>query len=457
MARTAKRYGNLVSLVLSSLLAVAPAIAVAEDEPAGESAGPARPTPPPGDVVAPTEAAEAASTPVTLPPAPPPAPPGKPLFDPKIGVGAWLRVGYRIQNPSEVEKLNDVFMDQLYLVLAARGQFTPWLKWQASLAANHYTAPGSVTLDAELTYPNAGLQDLIIKFEPHDFFNVWAGKMILPIDRANLSGPWFTNYWLMRGAFPRTVAVSPPPYGIKAGPFGRQQGVTAWGQFGGGMLKYFAGAYELDQQSMDAHPMYAGRLVANFLDPEPGYYNESAYHGEKDIIAIGVGGQYQKGGSVLVIPAAAPELEVGDLKVVTADLLIDKKLGDHVVTLEGSAYFTDDFQPVNRLYVVGVGYTSPPVGPGRISPAARFQIATVPEVYDPVTMTGIREVGLDREFTQVDGYVQYLIKSNFAKIMVGGFWTKTRPRSAMPNDPSIIRQGHPDRPSADRAVKEAVR
>ena len=31
-------------------------------------------------------------------------------------------------------------MDQLYLVIAARGQFTPWLKWQGSLAANHYTA-----------------------------------------------------------------------------------------------------------------------------------------------------------------------------------------------------------------------------------------------------------------------------------------------------------------------------
>ena len=109
--------------------------------------------------------------------------------------------------------------------------------------------------------------------------------------------------------------------------------------------------------------------------------------------------------------------------------------------MEGSAYFTDDFQPVNRLYVVGVGYTSPPVGPGRISPAARFQMATVPEVYDPATMTGIREVGLDREFTQFDGYVQYLIKSNFAKIMVGGFWTKTRPKSALPNDPSIYARG----------------
>ena len=179
--------------------------------------------------------------PSRFPPAPPPAPPGKPLFDPKIGVGAWLRVGFRIQNPSEAGRLNDAFMDQLYLVLAARGQFTPWLKWQASLAANHYTPPGSVTLDAELTYPNAGLQDLIIKFEPHDFFNVWAGKMILPLDRANLSGPWFTNYWLMRVPFRAPRRVSPAPYGIKSGPFGREQGVTAWGQFWDGQAQVLRG------------------------------------------------------------------------------------------------------------------------------------------------------------------------------------------------------------------------
>ena len=298
-----------------------------------------------------------------------------------------------------------------------------------------------MTLDAELTYPNAGLQDLIIKFEPHDFFNVWAGKMILPIDRANLSGPWFTNYWLMRGAFPRTVALSPPPYGIKAGPFGRQQGVTAWGQFWGGMLKYFAGAYELDQQSMDAHPMYAGRLVANFLDPEPGYYNESAYHGEKDIISIGVGGQYQKGGSVLVIPAADPDLEVGDLKVFTADLLIDKKLGDHVLTLEGSVLPHGRFpagQPAvrrRRRLHLPAGRSGTDLARGALPECDRAGGLR------PVAMTGIREVGLDREFTQVDGYVQYLIKSNFAKVMLGGFWTRTRLKSAVPTDPSIIAKG----------------
>jgi len=431
MARTTKTYRGLVSfsLVLTSLVLVAaPPIALAADEPPGESAGPPRPTPPPGDVVAPTPAAEAASTPVTLPPAPPPPPAGKPLFDPKVSAGAWIRIGYRIENPTQVDKLNDVFMDTIYLVAAFRGQFTPWLKWQASLGAQHYTQPGDVSRDAELIIPQAGLQDAIIKIEPHDLFNIWAGKMILPLDRANLSGPWFINSWMMRGQFPRTGALAPVPYGIKSGPYGREQGIAVWGQVLGGMGKYYLGAWELDQQSQNASPMYTARLCFNFLDPEPGYYNQSAYHGEKDILALGFGGQHQAGGSVVVIPAPNEALEVGNLWVGTVDALFDKKFGNHVFTAEADAYFTDKFQPVNRLYLGTLGYVSPPVGPGRIAPAARVQYATVPDVMSATNPTG-REIGLDREFLQLDGYVQYLIKSHFAKFMVGGFWTRTRLRS----------------------------
>jgi hypothetical protein len=427
MARTTKKDVGLVFFVLSScLLFAVPAIAA--DEEAGESAGPPRPTPPAGDVVAPTAAAEAASTPVTLPPPPPPPPPGAVLFDPKIGVGAWIRIGGRIENPSAPDQLNDFFMDTLYLVAALRGQFTDWLKWTASLAAVHYTPPSSITLDAELPIPQAGIQDLIVKFEPHELFNIWVGRMLVPFDRANLSGPWFINYWMMRGVFPRVPGVVPPPYGIKSGSFGRDQGVAAWGQVAGGKFKYYAGAYGLDNQSVDAHPMVAGRLVLNLLDPEPGYFNQSAYHGERDILAFGVGGQYQKGGSVTVIPAS----EFGDLKNATVDFLFDKKLGSQAVTLDASAYFADRLQPLSRLYVVGLGYTSPPVGPGRLVPAVRAQIGTVPED---------RAVLLDREFLQFDGYVSYVIKSHFAKIMAGAFWTRTRLRSAMPSDPSAYARG----------------
>jgi hypothetical protein len=356
-------------------------------------------------------------------------------------VGAWIRIGGRVQNPTQVDRFNDAFMDTLYLVAAFRGQFTPWLKWQASLAATHYTPPSDPTLDAELIIPNAGVQDLIVKIEPHETFNIWVGKMLLPIDRANLSGPWFINYWSMRGFFPRAGATVPAPYGIKSGPFGRDQGVTVWGQVMGGKFKYYAGAFSLDNQSMSAHPMAAGRLVLNLLDPEPGYFNQSAYHGEKDILAIGVGGQYQQGGSVTVIPAANPALEVGDLKVVEADFLFDKKLGgSQAVTVEATATFTDKFQPITRLFVFGLGYVSPPIGPGRFAPAARLQIGQVPDVMSATNPTG-REIGLDSQYMQVDAYIQYLIKSHYAKIVAGGFWTETRLRSAMPSEPSSIARG----------------
>jgi hypothetical protein len=431
MAQTAKRYGALVSVVFSSSLLAAPAIAADAEAPQATPSGEATETKPPPEAAAPAV--------VTPPPAPPPVV-EKSASEPKVSAGAWLRIGGRIQNPSNVNRLNDGFMDTLYLVAAFRGHFTSWLKWQASLAATHYTPPTDITLDAELVIPQAGLQDLIFKIEPHPLFNIWVGKMLLPVDRANLSGPWFINYWMIRGAFPRSGATAPAPYGLKSGPFGRDQGVSLWGQVLGGKFKYYVGAYGLDNQSMNATPMVAGRLCLNLLDPEPGYTHQSAYHGDKDILAIGVGGQYQKGASVTVIPAAVPELEVGDLKVVTFDGLFDKKFGSHVVTAEASATLTDKFQPVTRLYLFGLGYTSPPVGPGRLVPAVRLQIAKVPEVMSATNPTG-REIGLDREYRQIDGAITYLIKGHNAKIMLGGFWTETRQRSALPTDPSSFAKG----------------
>ena len=118
----------------------------------------------------------------------------------------------------------------------------------------------------------------------------------------------------------------------------------------------------------------------------------------------------QKGASVTVIPAAVPELEVGDLKVLAVDALLDKKLGSHVVTVEANAYFMDKFQPINRLYTFGLGYVSPPIGPVRIAPAARIQIGTVPEVMSAANPTRSRDrtrsgIQADRRLHSVPGQV----------------------------------------------------
>jgi hypothetical protein len=331
-------------------------------------------------------------------PAPPPASTTA-APDPKVfSAGAWLRIGGRVQNPSSTNQLNDFFMDQLYLIVTSRGQITDWLKWQINLNAN-VPVTGSTT-----PYPSVGIQDLIVKIEPQEVFNVWVGRMLVPADRDNLSGPWFINYWTYTGFLGDRAG---PPIGLKTGPNGRDNGVNVWGQFGKGKFKYYLGAYNLDSHTAATKPLWTARLNLDLLDPEPGYYHQSAYHGDKDIIAIGGGVQYQKDGSVRTIPPAMPggmpTFDIGTLTVFTADVLVDKRLGAAGVgTFEGEAYFYDSRQPVRRFYDLGVGYVAPrPVGPGRLGPAARFQVTQ------------------DPSYKQIDGYIQYLVRSHFAKFFVG--------------------------------------
>jgi hypothetical protein len=317
-----------------------------------------------------------------------------------------MRLGGRLQNPSSPNELNDAFLDQLYLILSFRGQMTDWLKWQINVNGN--VPPTQANGQPPLAYPSLGIQDLIVKIEPSPFFNLWVGRMLVPVDRSNLSGPWFLNYWLYTGFFGNRAG---PPIGLKSGPNGRDDGVTVWGQVGGGRFKYYLGAFNLDSRTAATSPLLSGRLVVNLLDPEPGYYNQSAYHGDKDIVAIGGGFQSQKNGSVIVVTPAMgmtpAVLNVGNLTILEADLLIDKKLGAAgVATVDVSAYFLDERQPVRKFFDVGAGYVLPfAVGPGRLSPVVRYQFTK------------------DPDYNQLDGYLQYLVKSHFAKFFLGFFVT----------------------------------
>ena len=42
--------------------------------------------------------------------------------------------------------------------------------------------------------------------------------------------------------------------------------------------------------------LFAARVMLNLLDPEPGYYNQSTYYGEKNIFAVGASMFYQEDG-----------------------------------------------------------------------------------------------------------------------------------------------------------------
>ena len=184
--------------------------------------------------------------------------------------------------------------------------------------------------------------DAVIKFEPHEFFNIWAGRFLPPSDRSNLSGPFYLNAYDFPfvQAFPAKFA-------------GRDNGVATWGQLDGGKFKWQAGVFEGSNGAVNKqdNPLFSGRLVLNLLDPEPGYYNASTYYGAKDILAIGVTGMFQEN-SVGTLDAGGDVRESNNFTGFNIDVLFEKKLGsdtldipfltDGVVTLEGAYYLYDD-------------------------------------------------------------------------------------------------------------------
>jgi hypothetical protein len=143
------------------------------------------------------------------------------------------------------------------------------------------------------------LLDADIRFEFNDYVNIWAGRFRPPSDRTNLSGPFYINAWDLP-----FVSKYPSIF------LGRDDGAAYWGQYAGGQLKWQVGLFDgpgrvsagndfppnppAISPNTSGDPLFAMRVVANLLDPEPGYYNFSTYYGEKNILAIGFALQAQQ-------------------------------------------------------------------------------------------------------------------------------------------------------------------
>ncbi len=227
-----------------------------------------------------------------------------------------------------------------------------------------------VTFNTERTPDGMEVIDAIARFEPDERFNVWAGRLLPPSDRSNLSGPFFLNAW----AFPGLVQRYPNTTN------GRDDGIAVWGQTGGGTFKYQLGAFEGTQggPNQKDRPMVSGKLVYNFWDPEPGYYNASTYYGARDILAVGIVGMHQE-------DAAGTAGASGDFTGGNVELLVEKVLPNTgVATFETAfySYDTDDLAHPNGSTVDGDGYfvlgsyLLPALSddaPGRFQPMVRYQ------------------------------------------------------------------------------------
>jgi len=150
--------------------------------------------------------------------------------------------------------------------------------------------------------------DAAAQFELNPKFNIWAGRLLPPSDRANLYGPYYAHHWAVYSD------------GVQDGyPFifqGRDNGVLYWGQFD--KVKVSAGVFDGKTATGDATVLSAGRVQIDFWDPEGGYYLNGTYYGGKNLLAVGLAGQVQ--GS--------------DKSAWSADFLLDKKVGAGAFSIE---------------------------------------------------------------------------------------------------------------------------
>lgn len=368
------------------------------------------------------EPAPAASVPVapvaptTIPEGQPPAAPVAPAFPPaipNIDYGARMRIATKFQSAEDPEKMDDI-SQQLNADIYMSGQLHRMLKWQAGVTIAYSGALGSSNV------ATVAPLDVIARFEPMPEFNIYMGRMIVVADRYTPSGPWGMDEFFYPGVF-LNAATTPLQ---KSGPDGRDLGVNIWGAPLGGHLKYYLGAYQLHDPGLN--PLLSGRIQVSLLSPEPAFYQRTTYFGTRDLIEVGVGGQYQKDGSfVAPAMAGAPIMLKDDHTFLAIDANIEKVLGDSgTVSLYGSLFLHGgDYQPYEKFWFVSAGYLLPGVyGIGKIRFNARYQRATPNAPLDP-----------NKEDTSLlDFQVSYNVMAWFARFQLGFRRGETYiPQSAM--------------------------
>jgi hypothetical protein len=321
-------------------------------------------------------------------------------------MGVWSRTGFALQNASNPKKLDGVGMGGEVEVHFSN-TMRKGMSWTANFAAT-YGAPdgGSFLPGGAGITGTLSVMDLIAQYEPDPAFNLWVGRMLVASDRSNFSGPYFMAPWiypLLLGPQNFNTAATGGAYAIvgpKEGPFGRNDGATVWGQFGGGMLKYYLGVYNIFDAAQK--PLVSGRLGLSLLSPEPGYYGSSTYLG-KDILSIGVGGQYQKNGDAYA-PAADGRADYG---MILADALFEKDFKEAgVLDIEGAFYkYVGDGQALNLSYMGLASYLI-----AKFQPLVRVQQAMYKDVADG---------GTGNNVTMIDGQLGYYLDGSSTRMVLG--------------------------------------
>jgi hypothetical protein len=236
-------------------------------------------------------------------------------FDPTLTIGAGIQGSYEHMEPVSGPSVDQFALDHLRLYFS--GDITKNIS--AMVNADY----SSVTNTMEVV-------DAVGEFHDTPKFNVWFGRFVPPSDRDNYTGPFYANLWAMyhdgvQDGYPTVYQ-------------GRDNGIAYWGDFKAGVAKIKVSLGAFDGGSLgtgSTQVLAAGRVQIDFWDPEGGYYLNSTYYGDKNLLAIAGATQEQNGNTAT-----------------TVDFLMEKKV------LNGGAFTIEsEYSDYNRLGGYDSNYT----------------------------------------------------------------------------------------------------
>ncbi|MFI3187536.1 MAG: hypothetical protein QX198_16305 [Methylococcaceae bacterium] len=299
-----------------------------------------------------------------------------------VSIGAGLRTSFQAAESGAGATgnkwSNDFNLDNIRLYV--NGQIHKYLKVEFNTDCQTCGNGGEVRV-----------LDAIGKFEFQPMVNLWVGRMLVPAERREMNGPFYSSIY---NTFSSGTPFEPADYnltiksdGTSAGSFGRDDGATFWGAAFDGRLQYAVGFFRglRGGANVDDNILYGQRVAYNFWDVEknPGYYTSGTYYGKGgDILTIGVSNQYQEDG-------AGTAVDHGNFRGTTADVLLEKVLGNGgVVTMNGEYKnygITDGYSQASRnggggfsmfegnAYDVSGMYLFPQkIGIGQVQPYVRY-------------------------------------------------------------------------------------
>jgi len=311
----------------------------------------------------------------------------------QLKFGLRLQTWYQYVDEGKKDKkgLNDFMLRRAYFYL--KGQITPQIGFFAHFASDRIGQDG---LDKSSLGLGSGIavRDAWIYLNLHEAFKIQMGRMYIPFTRSFGTESTFA---LLAVDLPFTQG------GVRGAPFftnrvGRDEGFLVWGNPFDGLLQYRVGVFEGVENDDNPHDnvRFAGRVSLNLLEPEKNWFNKGTYLGEKKVLALGAGIDYQDELNLNEKPNR-------DNLAWTVDFFLDHPVGKGALTLEGA--FIDVKNATQTLgfsrlvegddayiYYLQGGYLFPgKIGPGRIQPYFRYERLTV----DGKSDTSFPSIGLN--------------------------------------------------------------